>query len=57
MLRTKPNLAESRPERVATLNAVVEAAKSNDVGAEAPEIEPQLSPEAVERLRSLGYQG
>ncbi len=49
------NLAEARPERMAALSTVLEAAKASAADAAAPEIETQLSPEAIERLRSLGY--
>ncbi len=53
--REARSLAASRPERVAALAALAEAALAGDGGAEAPEIETELSPEVIDRLRSLGY--
>ncbi|MEM7351944.1 MAG: sulfatase [Acidobacteriota bacterium] len=49
------NLAAERPERVAELDALGRAtwASASDVGA--PQIETELTPEVIERLRSLGY--
>ncbi len=49
------NLAGARPERAAALSTVIEAARARGAGTDAPEIETQLSPEAIETLRSLGY--
>ncbi len=49
------DLAASRPERVAALTALGEGTTAGGIATEAPEIETELSPEAVERLRSLGY--
>ncbi len=49
------DLAESQPERVAALTALAEAVRARTEVTEALEIETQLSPEAIETLRSLGY--
>ncbi len=53
--RETRNLAAARPERVAALAALGTAAWAEGAAAGAPEIETELSPEAIERLRSLGY--
>lgn len=47
------DLAAARPERLRDLVALVEAARVDAFGA--PETETELSPEVIERLRSLGY--
>lgn len=49
------NLAELRPERVAALSALAESVWESGTAVKAPEIESELSPEVIERLRSLGY--
>ncbi len=49
------DLAGSRPERVAALAALGAATTAGGTAAAAPEIDTELSPEAIERLRSLGY--
>ncbi len=49
------NLAGSRPERVEELAAIGEAALTYSGAVATPEVETELSPEVVERLRSLGY--
>ncbi len=49
------DLTASRPERVDELAALGETALAHAPDAAAPEVETELSPEVVERLRSLGY--
>lgn len=49
------DVADERPARVAALTAIGESARSLDPVALAPEIQTELSPEAIESLRSLGY--
>ncbi len=53
--RETSDLAESRPERVATLTALGEAVRAGASHQRAQETETELSPEAIETLRSLGY--
>ncbi len=49
------DLAESRPERAAALAALAKATTAGEAAAAASEIDTELSPEALEQLRSLGY--
>ena len=51
----KSSQTAARPERAEELTAMGEAALAYSGAVTAPEVETELSPEVVERLRSLGY--
>lgn len=55
--RERENLAERKPEQIASMRATVEALQRHvAIGAsDAPVVETQLDEEAVEALRALGY--